>query len=487
MNPTIRQKKFLSSLLILITLNFIIKPFWIFGIDRTVQNIVGSAEYGLYFALLNFSLLFNILLDLGITNFNNREIAQYQHLLNKQLSGVITLKFLLGIFYILLTLVSGIFVGYASRQVHILFMLSINQFLLSFILYLRSNISGLQLFKTDAFLSVLDRTLMIIFCSILIWGNLFPVSFSIEWFIYAQTLAYTLTAFIAFSIVTYYSGKIVPRWNRIFYIYILKHSAPFALLILLMTFYNRVDSVMIERLLPDGSHHTGIYAAAFRLLDAANMTGYLFSVILLPLLARMIRNNENVYSIVKIALSSLLVVSVFICLIVFFRSIEIMETLYRHHVNESADVLKILMFCFIPVSITYVFGTLLTAGGELKTLNIITGGVMLCNLIFHLIFIPLFQTKGAASVSLISQWIAAIAQMVYAFRKFQFTFEKKFFLSIGIFFILSIVSVAGCNYLFRNFLLFTLVSGFLVFLISIMTGILKPRKAYEIIFHKTIT
>ena len=56
--------------------DFLIKPFWIFGIDRTVQNMIGTEQYGLYYALFNFSFLFNIFLDLGITNFNNRNISQ---------------------------------------------------------------------------------------------------------------------------------------------------------------------------------------------------------------------------------------------------------------------------------------------------------------------------------------------------------------------------------------------------------------------------
>jgi O-antigen/teichoic acid export membrane protein len=47
---------------------------------------------------------------------------------------------------------------------------------------------------------------------------------------------------------------------------ILKKSAPFALLVLMMTFYYRIDSVMLERMLPNGSEQSGIYAMGFRFL-----------------------------------------------------------------------------------------------------------------------------------------------------------------------------------------------------------------------------
>ena len=71
------QKKFFSNLIWLIFFNLLIKPYAIFGIDAEVQNRVGTETYGMYFTLLNFTLLFNILLDVGITNYNTRYVAQY--------------------------------------------------------------------------------------------------------------------------------------------------------------------------------------------------------------------------------------------------------------------------------------------------------------------------------------------------------------------------------------------------------------------------
>ena len=69
------SSRFYSSLGLLILLNVIIKPVWIFGIDRQVQNIVGTETYGTYFSLLGFSIVFSFLLDWGFTGFFNRELA----------------------------------------------------------------------------------------------------------------------------------------------------------------------------------------------------------------------------------------------------------------------------------------------------------------------------------------------------------------------------------------------------------------------------
>src|SRR6056297_3407599 len=146
---------FITNLALVFALNLLIKPFWIFGIDRTIQNMVGAAEYGFYFSLLNFSFLLNILLDLGINNYNNRNIAQNNQLLSKSLSSIIGLRLLLAVGYFVISFSIAGVIGYEWRQLKVLLFLLLNQFLASFILYFRSNLSGLHYFKTDSVLSVL--------------------------------------------------------------------------------------------------------------------------------------------------------------------------------------------------------------------------------------------------------------------------------------------------------------------------------------------
>ena len=162
------RKKLFSSILLFLLLNILIKPFWILGIDVNVQNAVGAEEFGLYFAIFNFTFIFDILLDLCITNFNNKNIAQHNQLISKHLSGILSIKLILFVFFLAVTFFVGWLIGYNSRSFLLLAWMCFNQFLNSLILYLRSNFSGLLLFKTDSILSVLDRVLMIVFCSILL-------------------------------------------------------------------------------------------------------------------------------------------------------------------------------------------------------------------------------------------------------------------------------------------------------------------------------
>src|SRR6185436_11634267 len=374
------QKKFVTNLAFLLFLNLLIKPFWILGIDRSVQNAVGAEIYGAYYALFNFSFLLNILLDIGITNFNNKNIAQNNHLLNKHLSGIIILRLLLGVVYFLISFFNGFIIGDEREQLTMLCLLLFNQFLISFILYLRSNLAGLHLFKTDSVISVLDRLIMIIICGILLWGKVTSSPFRIEWFVWAQTFAYLITVFLTLFLLVRKAQLKKLKWNPLFFLMVLKQSYPFAVLILLMTFYNRIDTVMIERLLPEGDKQAGIYAQAYRLLDASNMIAYLFAGLLLPIFSRMIKSKQYIHDLLRLAYCLLVIPAFIVGIVCFFFREQIMHLLYHEHVKDSAIIFGVLMVCFSAISTTYIYGTLLTANGNLKYLNIMALGGMVLNI-----------------------------------------------------------------------------------------------------------
>ena len=83
------QRKLVSGLFWVLLANLIVKPLWLLGVEVGVQNAVGNEMYGFYFAVFNLAYIFNILLDLGITNFNTRNIAQHPQLIGKHLSGIL--------------------------------------------------------------------------------------------------------------------------------------------------------------------------------------------------------------------------------------------------------------------------------------------------------------------------------------------------------------------------------------------------------------
>lgn len=429
------QRKFVTNLFLIVTLNLLIKPFWILGIDRYVQIAVGTEVYGYYITLFNFSFLFNILLDFGITNFNNKNIAQNNHLLSKHFASIVLLRLMLAGAFCIITIISGFFIHYTWDMIKMLILLMFNQILISFILYLRSNLAGLHLFKTDSIVSVLDRTIMIAICSFLLYGHMHDHSFRINWFIYAQTTAYLITCVVVFVIVIDKAKVRKLAWRWPFFMMILKKSYPYAILVLLMTFYNRIDFVMLERMLVNGAEQAGIYASAYRLLDATNMIAFLFAGLLLPIFSRMIKLKQSVEPMVQLAFSLLVVPAIVIAACSYFFRLEIMTLLYAgtSHIEESAHVFGVLMCCFVPIACTYIYGTLLTANGSLLQLNIMASTGMIINILLNLILIPKMQVYGSAISSLTTQVLTALAQILMVQILFRFKINYRLLGSLVIF------------------------------------------------------
>ena len=424
------QKKLLSGLFWVLLANLLVKPFWILGVEVGVQNAVGDTIYGFYAALFSFSYIFNILLDLGITNFNTRNIAQHPQLIGKHLSGILGVKLLLFGLYLVVTFSVGLLMGYGSDEFRLLALLTLCQFLNSLILYLRSNFEGLLLFRWDSLFSVLDRVLMIIICGCLLWGprlSLFHFQFSIYHFVYAQLIAYALTALLAFVVIARRTSFRRLRWNWRFFLVILRKSAPFALLVLLMASYNRIDPILLRRLASDAD--AGIYAGAFRLLDALTMVAYLVSVPLLPVFSRICAEKKTVPArsplttfhspltdIVRLVFWPMMLFALGVALCCALWAEPVMRLLYHGNYAPYVPVFRVIIFGIIPICITYIFGTLLTAGGYLRQLNLFAAATLVLNVVINLLLIPRFGAVGSAWASLTAQTFMAVAQLALAIR-----------------------------------------------------------------------
>ncbi len=413
------QKKLLSGLFWLLLANLLVKPLWLLGIEVGVQNAVGNEAYGFYFAVFNLSYIFNILLDLGVTNFNTRNIARHPQLISKHLSGILGIKLCLLGLYVVVTFTVGALLGYGSQEFRLLAWLCVAQALNSLILYLRSNFEGLLLFKWDSLFSVLDRVLMIVICGCLLWGprlSVFDFHFTVFHFVYAQVAAYTLTALLALVVIGRKTRLRRIRWDRRFFLVILKKSAPFALLVLLMASYNRLDPILLRRLATDAD--AGIYAGAFRLLDALTMVCYLVSVPLLPVFSRLCRedNGGELTGTLRLVFWPLMLFAVGSAVACSLLAEPLMQLFYHEGYAPYVPVFRVLIFGLVPIGITYIFGTLLTAGGRLRQLNLLATATLAINIAANLLLIPRLGAVGSAWAALTAQTFMAVAQLLLAVR-----------------------------------------------------------------------
>jgi O-antigen/teichoic acid export membrane protein len=439
------NREFLINIIFLLGINLLVKPIYLFGIDRNVQNLLPEGEYGLYAQILSLTYLFQILADFGIQNYNNRQIAQHRQLLTKYFPALLTLKILLALFFALAVFGAGLLLGYWQANAMVLGILILNQVLLSYLLFLRSNISGLGKYRWDSLLSILDKLLMILLLGAVLWLGIGREAFRLEWFVLAQTLSFIFSILLAMYLLR---GHLLDfRWQlkwRILLV-IFRQTYPYALVVLLMTLYTRIDMIMVGQLLENGDREADHYAAAYRLLDAANMFGYLFATLLLPMFARQLKQKESVNSLVKMGIQFIWAGAIPLALLSAAFAPEIMQALYPGK-QVNASILTWLMLSFIAISGSYIYGTLLTANGSLMAMNRIFIFGIIANVILNYLLIPVYQSEGAAIATLATQSFVFLAQVLLAKKEIYLRFDPLLLAKILLF---SVACYLSINYLYQ--------------------------------------
>lgn len=207
---------------------------------------------------------------------------------------------------------------------------------------------------------------------------------------------------------------------------IVKKSLPYALLILLMILYNRSDVVILERFHSNGRVEAGHYAQGFRLLDAVYMFGMIFAGLLYPMFSRLLKESKKeVVDLLKTAGNLLIGGAIVLVIISTFNARWLLSLLYDNVQTTAVFSFCFLIICFIPISMNFIFGTLLTASGRLKTLNIISLFGVLINFTSNALLIPSIGAKGAAISALITQCFVAGIQFYYAYQSIQLNITPK--------------------------------------------------------------
>ncbi len=421
-------------------LNLLVKPAYLLLAEAEVQNRLGSEQFGHYTALLSLGFLLNIFLDLGINTFTSRELSRRKKVAGDYLSTVVLLRMLLAAVYFVLLFLVAVVLGYASGSLIILGWIGINQLLAASVLYIRSNLSGLHLFKQDAVLSVLDRTIALLLLMVLLYGGVYAGSFDIRWLIGVQTIAYGCAIIAGLAFLLPRAGKIRLRWRPRLNRLVLNQSIPYALLVLLMMVYYKTDAVMLERMRVDGAWHAGVYAMGYRLFEASNMMGYLLATLLLPLFSKMLAQGLGIVKLADSAFRLAAAASISLALLCFFWSERILALIYDHDIEAAAPLFGLLMLAFVFMMTSYVWGTLLTANGNMRTMNIIAGAAVLLNITLNLFLIPSHGAVGSAAASLATQVLVAVCQIALAHKYLRAAPHWKVWLRIVAFIIALMVT-----------------------------------------------
>ncbi len=412
------MRQFLSHLSLLMVLNLLVKPAYLLVIDARIQDVLGPDIFGSYFPLLSLGILLNILLDVGLSNHMTRLISANNEAVTGAYRAGSRAKLALFPLYFMSLMLVGWGLGYRGESMQWLAWIGINQALLSAILYVRAGLQGLGAHKTDAWVSISDRSMLLLGLGIVL---AIQPGFEIAWLLLGTTAALSIALALACwrlmihmkdAQTANHEESATSIWEQ------LAQGWPYALLFLLMMTYHRVDAIMLERMHPDGARQAGWYAMGYRLFEASNMIGFLFATLLLPYFSRMLALKEDIRPLAIGASRLLMVGGGAIAWTAWFWPGTLLSIFYSHEIAAAASVLPWLMLSFAIFAQGYVFSTLLTARGDMKQLNLLAAVGAIGNIGLNLWWIPKYGALGCAMASAITQGLVVGLQCFVSLKKF---------------------------------------------------------------------
>ena len=376
-----------------------IKLVWVFVVDRGAQNQFGEQWYGQYFSYMQLLTILVMVADGGLHNYAtqylNNNLAQNLPKIIKHLKDALCLMYLI---------ICAIILWFVPSNYKLLYILiAILQLFNSYFLWARALLRGHLQNKHDAIVSTIDKLLVVLF-AFTAWF-FFTDFINIFTFIYVQILGLGVAIIYAkTNTPVYYTNNTAVNltWQNI-----AKAAVKFGLLLVIMTAIYRQDAYILNLLHPSSSIAAGRYAAAFRLLDAANMLGYVaatyfFSfVVLHKHNISYLKNNANKLAVILVGVASIGVI------IFLFAGNFIGHLLYKNPNNETLLLVQFIMVVLPAIFIVHIYGTLLSATNHIKSFLIISIGIWGLNILSNIIGITYFGIMGCLYAAIITQYFYA--------------------------------------------------------------------------------
>lgn len=420
--------RFFKGLSWLIILNILVKPVWLFFIDRQVQISVGYEEYGKYFAILNLSYVLFFLSDVGICNMLNQRMANHLQVNVLQLLRI--KAFLLLTYFIVFC-----FIGWLTHisDWTVLLLVILIQVLTSLLIFFRNIVTANQYFGVDAWLSVIDKMLMILFCGGILYTS-FLGKISLHLFLRIQAICTVIAVIASFFFIV--KMKLITITGNEHIEKIIKQVLPFALIVLLMSVHYRLDGFLLERIHPNGATEAGIYASAYRLLDAGNMVGYLASSFLVAFIARNLKEKEVLEDAIFNTRHLLMFCSLGAASFVIMFAPWLETLLYHSNRSYNAFVMQLCIAAYPGYCLVHVYGSVLTGAAKFNQFITILVLSVVLNIILNIFLIPSYGASGCCIAALFSQYFCGIITFMVSTKTLAISYNVKSMFIYLLFFVL---------------------------------------------------
>lgn len=368
------------------------------------------AEFGEITSVFVLGFILASLTELGFANYFQRRTASDIQKSIEEFNSALTFRF---ITYFIVLFISVGYNYYWEATVELLLTIIIvtsvfvfnSSWLLIKIFYGLNEYSGV--FKRF----LISRLILISGSSLLIFTDISLSIFSIV-FLVSALLEFVLLSLLlkekkSYSFKPGIKGEIL---NRIF-----ASSVPMGLGVFFVVIYDRVDILLIQRII--GAESVGIYAVAYSLYKIPHIFSGIF---LTPLYSDLSAEFEMKKRICYEKVKKLALFLIFFCLlaivVVFFSAEMLVELVYGKKYFLSVDILKLLVIALPFLFLNNLTGVILNSIKREKTVFYSTMIASLLNVLVNMLLLNLIGLVGAVISTIITEILVFLIQLSYILK-----------------------------------------------------------------------
>jgi len=348
-------------------------------------------RYGELSFALSFTTLFYVLSDLGFFELLTREVARNHNLASKFMGNLIVLKTII-VLPVYLTMIFVInLMGYPTETVTIISIIGVSIIIIdSFCLIFQALFRSFEKLEYPAIGKILKNSILIVGIFIIMKLHLGLIEFSYFYLISSST-------WLALSSIIIFEKFAKPdfRVNLEFWRFIIKEGLPFWATSIFLIIYYQIDIVMLSVM--KENYDVGIYSAAYKFITSLSFIPVAFIAAMFPVTSRLyVSSKEKLKFVFEKSFKFISIISIYLAVIIFLLSDDIINLIYGASYLPSASALKILTISEVILFIATVFANLLNSINRQIICAIQTGIAALLNVLLDFLLIPQYSYIGAS-------------------------------------------------------------------------------------------
>lgn len=430
-------------------LNFVLMVF--------VIRILGATEYGKFSFALAFVSLFTVVADLGISTMLVREFAKEKER-EKEFYSLISLKIILGLGMLILTIIGALFVTADTNIQKMIFILALYALTNSFIDTVYSFFQSRQKMEYQALAAVFGSLCLAVLGFFIVFY--FPSARNLS-------LAFMSAGLITlFFLMIFFHQRVLPlrvAWQKNIWKKFLFLSWPLAFTSFFALLYTYIDSVMLGYF--GQIRENGFYNAAYRIAWMAYIFTGLAVTSFYPVLSRAFEESkERLQQIWNAQMELMTAFALPMMIGGIILAPRIIEFLYGKEFLPSVLALQILIVMSGILLLYAAFYQVLIVANHQKKLILAALFGAVVNIALNIILIPKYSLYGAAIASCITQLLLFFLFFIFTLKFTSIRFPDLRFLNF-----LAIIMISGAA---MSFVLVQPQIYYLNVFLSIIVGIL---------------